>query len=444
MKKEQAKVSFREKLSFGGALMGQTILYNAINLYLLIFYTDVFGIGAAAAGTLFLLARIWDAVNDPIMGVIVDKTQTRWGKCRPYLLFAPIPICILTVLLFLGPEVGSVGKIIYASITYVLWGMFYTSLDIPIWSMSSRMSVRTEERQSIISFGRIFNIIGSFFPVILVVPMKQALGGGLESRGYFLTILIFALASLPLMMQSFFGTKERAAAEESKRPNLKESLSAIFGNTPLLMLVASNLLALFINLPVSAGIFFVTYNLGDESLFAVMAGTVLTSAIIGSLLAPRLARKFSSRKVLISVHIVSAVFFIAAWFIGYSSLTFVIVLTFIIGTLLGVPLVLRTSMLADTVEYVEMKTGKRSEGVIFSTLTFTSKLKIGVAAFLSGWILKMTDYIPNTEQTTVVLNGIMSMHTLLPALGCILTIIPLFFYKLSDEAHKDIIKKLSE
>ena len=303
------EVSLKEKLSFGGALMGQTILYNSVNLYLLIFYTDVFGISAVAAGTLFLFARVWDAVNDPIMGVVVDKTKTRWGKCRPYLFLAPIPICILTALLFFGPEISPTGKVVYASITYILWGMFYTSLDIPIWSMSGRMSLHTETRQSIISFGRIFNIIGSFFPVILVVPMKQALGGGIEKRGYFLTVLIFAIVSLPLMVQSFFGTRERAPIEASKRPNLRESVQAIFDNKPLLTLVFSNLLALFINLPVSAGIFFVTYNLGNENLFAVMAGTVLTSAIVGSVIAPALARKFSSKRVLIYVHVFSAIFF---------------------------------------------------------------------------------------------------------------------------------------
>ena len=133
-----------------------------------------------------------------------------------------------------------------------------------------------------------------------------------------------------------------------------------------------------------------------------------------------------------------------AWFIGYDNFAVVIGLTFVIGVLLGVPLVLRTSMLADTVEYVEIRTGKRSEGVIFSTLTFTSKLKIGVAAFLSGLILKLINYVPNVEQSVGTLIGIFSMHTILPALGCILTIIPLFFYNLSDNQHRAIIEKLKE
>ena len=215
-------VPLREKFSFSMALMGQTIVFNFVNLYLLIFYTDVFGISAAAAGTLFLIARIWDAINDPIMGIAVDKTTTRWGKCRPYLLFTPVPIVLLTVLLFIVPDVGSTMKLAYAYVTYILWGMFYTALDIPLWTLSSRMSVDTGERQSLISMGRMFNILGSALPVALVVPLKQAFGGGDESRGYLLTVTVFALAAVPLMLQSFRGTTERAPAGIEKRPGLRQ------------------------------------------------------------------------------------------------------------------------------------------------------------------------------------------------------------------------------
>ena len=432
----------REKFSFAGALLGQTVIFNFVNLYLLIFYTDVFGIGAAAAGTLFLVARVWDAVNDPIMGILVDKTSTRWGKCRPYLLFAPLPIVALTVLLFSSPDLPSVGKVVFASITYILWGMAYTSLDIPLWTMSSRMTVDSEERQSLIGLGRIFNILGSAVPVALAVPLKQALGGGNEGRGYFLTAIVFGLFAVPFMLQGFHGTRERTDLSDGTKPGISEILRAVFKNSPLLLLLASSILAVFINLPVSAGIYFATYALGDEGLFAVLAGTVLLSAVVGSLLAPPLARRFSSRNILIVTSAASMVLFIAGWFIGYASLPLVIVLAFVIGTLLGIPLVLRTSMLADTVEFAEMKTGKRTEGIIFSTLTFTGKLKLGVAAFLSGLVLKFADYVPNAAQSPRSLEGIFLMLTLIPALGCLLTIVPLLFYRLSDEDHKRIVETL--
>lgn len=442
MSDSSVAVPRKEKFSFSFALFGQTMVFNFVNLYLLIFYTDVFGISAAAAGTLFLAARIWDAVNDPIMGVVVDKTSTRWGKCRPYLLFTPLPIAILTVLLFSSPNFGATGKVVYAAITYILWGMFYTSLDIPLWTMSSRMTVDSKERQSLISMGRIFNILGSALPVILVVPMKQALGGGNESRGYFYTILIFCAVALPLMLQSFKGTTERAPAAAGHSPRLSDILKAIYSNRPLLLLLSSSVLAVFINLPVSAGIYFATYVLGDEGLFAVLAGTVLISAIVGSAIAPALARRFSSRNVLIVTSLMATVLFVAAWFIGTGNLVVVIVMAFVIGTLLGIPLVIRTSMLADTVEYAEMKTGKRSEGIIFSTLTFSGKLKLGIAAFLAGWVLKVSGYVPNVAQDPGSLKGMLAMLTLIPAVGSLLTIIPLLFYKLDDSEHERIVESL--
>lgn len=442
MNKNPAGVPVKEKFSFSFALMGQTIIFNFVNLYLLKFYTDVFGIGGAVAGTLFLAARIWDGVNDPVMGILVDRTTTRWGKCRPYLLFAPLPIAILTVLLFSAPGFGSVGKIIYASITYILWGMAYTALDIPLWTMSSRMTVDTKERQSLISMGRMFNILGTIPAVALVVMMKAALGGGDEKRGYLLTIIIFCAVALPLMLQSFKGTTERAPVTADKTPGLSEILKAIYQNKPLLLLFTSSILAVFINLPVSAGIYFAEYVLGDEGLFPVLAGTVLVSAIVGSAIAPPLARKFSSRGVMIVTSLIATVLFVAAWFIGVDNLAMVIVLAFVIGTLLGVPLVLRTSMLADTVEYAEMKTGKRSEGIIFSTLTLSGKIKLGVSMFAVGWILDAIGFMPNAMQTPEARNGILMMLTLIPAIGTLITVIPLFFYKLDATEHKRIVEEL--
>ncbi len=444
MSDSSAVLPKRDKFSFSFALMGQTMIFNVVNLYLMIFYTDIFGISAALVGTLFLVARLWDAVNDPLMGVLVDKTSTKWGKCRPYLLLFPIPIAILTALLFLSPDLGSTGKIVYASITYILWGMFYTAVDIPLWTMSSRMTVDSSQRQSTIAWGRIFNIIGSFFLVVLFVPLKNTFGGGNEAKGYAAAALVFCSVALPLMIQSFWGTRERAPSTEEKKPTFRENIQALAANKPLMLLLASTVLAVFVNLPVSAGIYFATYNLGNEGMFAVLAGTVLTSAVIGSALAPALARRFPSRNLLIWSALISALLFIVAYFVGYSSLPVVIGLTFLIGLLLGVPLVLRTSMLADTVEYAEMKTGKRSEGIIFSTLTFTGKLKLGLSAFLVGVVLELIHYIPNVAQSARSLNGIYLMLTLIPALGSLVTVIPLFFYKLSDAEHKRIVEELGE
>jgi len=441
-----AHVPSKEKYAFSSALMGQTMIYNFVNLYLMIFYTDILGIPAAAAGTLFLVARLWDAVNDPLMGVIVDKTKTKHGKCRPFILYFSLPIALFTILLFTAPALSASMKIFYASVTYLLWGMSYTAVDIPLWTLSSRMTADSNARKSLIASGRIFNVIGSAVPVFLVVPLKNLFGGGNEAKGYFWAILTFCVFALPLMLRGFFGTTERVMEmihTKKKKSSLRDILESIFRNRPLLLLLCSSLLSVLVNLPVSAGIFYATYNLGNEGYFGMLAGTVLVASGVGCGIAPALGRRFSSRNILITTALLAGFLFGIAYFAAQSgSLPLIIILTFLIGLLLGVPLVLRTSMMADTIEYAQVRTGTRNEGIIFSSLTFVSKLKMGAASFFVGLVLKFSGYIPNVSQTPEAMNGIVVTMTLLPALGCFLSVVPMMFYKLTDQDHQKIVEQL--
>lgn len=436
----------KEKYAFSTALMGQTMIYNFVNLYLMIFYTDVLGISAAAAGTLFLVARVWDAVNDPLMGVVVDKTKTRLGKCRPYILYCSLPIALFTVLLFTNPDLSPVMKIVYASVTYILWGMAYTAVDIPLWTLSSRMTADSNERKSLIASGRIFNVIGSALPVFLVIPLKMLFGRGDEAKGYFWAIVAFCIVAVPLLLQGFFGTTERVMEMLNKKEHkvkVKDILDSLFKNQPLLLLLLSSLLSVLINLPITAGIFYATYNLGDEGYMALLAGTVLVASGIGCGIAPALGRRYTGRNILIATSAMASFLFVIAYFACASgNMVLIVLLTFIIGVLLGIPLVLRTSMMADTIEYAQAKTGVRNEGIIFASLTFVSKLKMGAASFFVGMVLKFSGYIPNIEQTPEALNGIMLTMTLLPALGAALSVIPMLFYTLTDQEHKKIIEQL--
>lgn len=437
-----AMLQKKEKYAFSFALLGQNMIYTFLNLYLMFYFTDILGIAAAAAGMLFLIARIWDAVNDPIMGIIMDRTTSKLGKCRPYLIIAPIPIVLLTISLFVRHDFNPQGTLIYAYIVYIGWGMFYTAYDIPLWSMSSRLTTDSSERKTLISWGRIFTSIGCSLPVFLVVPLKNILGDGDEYLGYLYTIIIFTLAAMPLLLQVFFNTKEKTRNTESAKPTLLENIRAIANNPPLLQLLLSTLLGTFITLPVTAGIYFVTYNLGNDMLMILLAGICLFSSALGAAAAPKLAKMTSSKNVLIGSSLIAAFLFIAAYFIGYSSIVVITILTFVIGFLLGIPLVLRTAMLANTIEVAQSKTGKRSEGIIFSMLTFSGKLKMGISSFAIGIILKVIGYIPEVPQSWESLNGIYLMMTIIPAIGCVLTIFPLFFYNMDDKQHKELVDKI--
>ncbi len=437
----------KEKYAFATSLLGQTMIYNFVNLYLMKFYTDVLGIAAAAAGTLFLVARVWDAVNDPLMGVVVDKTKNRMGKCRPYILWFSLPMALFTILLFASPQLSPMMKIVYASVTYILWGMTYTIVDIPLWTLSSRMTADSNERKSLIATGRIFNVIGSALPVFLVVPLKDAFGSGSETKGYFWAIVVFCAFALPFLLRGFFGTTERVMEmieRRERKAKLREILNSILKNPPLLLLLLSSMLSLLINLPITAGIYYATYNLGNEGLFGALAGTVLVASGVGCAVAPALGRRYTGKSLMIFTSVASCIFFVVAYFAASSAnMVLIVLLTFILGFLLGIPLVLRTSMIADTIEYAQVKTGVRNEGIIFASLTFVSKLKMGAASFFVGMVLTFSGYIPNMDQTPEALNGIMLTMTLLPALGAAMSVIPMLFYKLTDADHEKFIEQLS-
>ena len=437
-----SQVPLKEKLSFSMALFGQNILYTFVNFYIMIFYTDKLGISAAAAGTLFLIARIWDAVNDLFMGNIVDKTRTRWGKCRPYLLIMPVPIAVSTVLLFVVPDLSYTGRLVYAYVTYILWDMLYTTVDIPIWTLSGRMSTDSDERKTLISFGRVFSTFGSVVPILLTIPLKDELGGGNDALGYLLSIAFFCALGVPLMIQSAFNTRERADTPKDEKPTVMENVRAVVTNVPLLLMLASGLLGVLTFLPMVGIMYFATYNLGDEKYMMILAGLNLASMALGCAAVPLFTRWFSGKALFIGSSLLASVFSAMFFFIGYGNLPLVYVFTFVIGVLWGFPMVLRTSMMADTIEYIQLRTGKRSEGTIFSTLTFMGKINMGLGNFIAGIVLTVSGYVPNAVQSPGSLTGILMIMTLLPGIGALLTIIPVFFFKLTEDKHREITERL--
>lgn len=436
-------VPLKEKLSFSAALFGQNMMYNFVNFYLMIFYTDQLGISAAAAGTLFLIARVWDSAADLVMGFVVDRTRTRWGKCRPYLLFMSVPIAVITSLLFVVPDFSTSSKLIYAYITYILWGFLYTTADIPLWTLASRMSNDSGQRKTIISFGRIFSTVGSVLPVVLVIPLKNILGRGNDAHGYLMTIILFCLFTAPMMMQAFWNTKERAGNVHEDKPNLKENVRAIFTNRPLLLVLSAGIVGVLTALPMFGVMYFATYNLGNEQYMMVLAGISLASMALGCAAVPFFSRWFSGKRLFLSAASLSAVISILFFFVGYHNIILIFIFISINGFLNGFPMVLQTSMIADTIEYMQLKSGKRSEGQIFSTMTFMGKITGGLGNFITGLVLSLSGYVPNAVQSPKALMGILMLVTLLPGIGSLLIMIPISFYKLSEKEHQTIMEQLA-
>ncbi|MCP4749483.1 MAG: MFS transporter [Proteobacteria bacterium] len=433
-------IPIKEKFSFSLALGGQNVFYGLMISFLMIFYTDILGITAASVGVLFLVARTWDAVNDPVMGLIADRTRSQYGKFRPWLLWTPIPIAVFSVLCFTAPDLSMTGKLIWAYVTYIGWGMCYTMCDIPFWALTSAMTRDTQQRTTLLSMAQIFALIGIFVPTIFAVPIVEAFQGG--SAGYFRMVLILTLVSAPLMTLAFFGTKERVEATP-ERLTLKKTVRIVIKNRPMLIIILSGLLASLAMIAQTSQMYFVTYNLGDAGLMAVLGGIAAPGIMAGVIVTPILTKKLGKVKVFIVSGILrfvlSLVFFLM---VGYDNLTLVFLFIGLSVACWGPALVLPNVFFADSVDYTEWLTGERVDGVIFSFRTFLAKITSAIGGLVGGLILTWIGYVPNATQSPEALQGIFAMMTVIPALGTLLSVIPFFFYPLTDKKHAAIVKEL--
>ncbi|MBI9012270.1 MAG: MFS transporter [Clostridiales bacterium] len=451
MKKEKLKnertkdVGAWENWSYALSGFGVNALFGMQMMYLLIYFTDVFGISAATAGIIFLIARVWDAVNDPIMGTIVDKTKTKWGKCRPYMIFGSIALAISFVLMFSGPtSLGPTGKVIYAGVTYILFGMMFTMVDIPANAIISRMTQNPQERANVTTFRRVIANVGMLLGVgaIGFVPL---LGRGNDSRGYALTAIVIGVISSLLILTAGISTKERVKSEQKHDFSTKDLFKTIRVNTPLMILVSVflvNQLAMSIKTATTA--YYFTYNIGREDLTAIVGVISLLATILGTAIIPLLLKKFGKIKSIVIGLFIIAISSVGLYFTSYANITMIMV-WFIINSLaaafgLGLPYI----MIIDTVEYGEWKTGKRTEGLVFSMLTFSMKLASAMGGAILGFLLTYTGYVPNTEQTPLALKGILVSITVIPVIVAIIGIILMKFYKLDEKMYQMIINELEK
>jgi sugar (glycoside-pentoside-hexuronide) transporter len=435
-------VPFKERMSFGMAGAGQNAIYSMMLTYLMFFYTDVLGVGAATIGTIFLLARIWDGVNDPIMGYLVDRTNTRWGKFRPYMLFATIPMGITTILCFTAPDVSSTMKVVYVTVTYILWGMSFTLSDVPLWSLCSAMTSNSDERNSLITLNRLCAQVGILIAALGFIPLSRLLGGGDTGQGYHNAAMVITIFSCLCMTMAFFGTRERVPVRKEKT-SLRENLNCIVRNRPLLLVMASILLATPGTIASMTLIYFAKYNLGDELQVSPLLGLTFGGLLLGMSFNTSLVQRLGKRNTYLLfsfLRVGAGLVFLAG---GYQNLTFVYVITFIAGFCTGPQYVLPTAFVADSIEYAEWKTGKRTPALIFSAQSFMFKVQSGLTGFFAGIALSVINYVPNAPQTPATESGLFYLVALMPIVGSFLGAIPFFFYRFNEKEHQEVVTKLA-
>ncbi len=451
------KLSFKEKVSYGFGDLASSMFWKLFSLFLLFFYTDVFGISAAAAGTMFLVTRIWDSANDPIMGMIADRTKTRWGKFRPYLLFVAVPFAIIGVLTFTTPELSEEGKLIYAYVTYTLMMMIYTAVNVPYASLMGVMTHDSGERTTLASYRFIGGFTGGLFVTATANSLVEYFSAhGEVASGYQLTVAVYAVLAAIFFMLTFAGTKERLKPAVVTSSSLREDLRDLAKNGPwFLMLGAGISILIFNSLRDASILYYFKYYVGDRTvlffgevgqaaLASAFMSSLLGASMVGVVLAKPVSAKIGKKNTFMVSGIISAVLSTLFFFIPPAHITMIFLFNLVIGASAGIVLPLIWSMYADVADYSEWKTGRRATGLIFSSSSMSQKIGWTIGGAVSGWILAAFGFEANAAQTEASLLGIRLMISIFAGIGALLSVGFIYFYPLDEAYMQDIEIKLEE
>lgn len=435
-------LSFKQRFFYGLGCLGENFIFLLISSFLLIFYTDVFLLAPAIIGTMFFISRIIDAISSPFLGIIIDKTNTPYGRFRPYILIGAIGVCITTILCFTTISASYSIKIFYIYITYILWGAAYSIFDIAFWALTPTLTKNPIERTKLCSFSRVLAFIGTLLASALVVPCISLFGQGNAAKGYQWTAILFSLIFLFCSIITFTQTKESNIIPSQPKSYLKEFPKVIFTNRPLLMLLITLLIGgTFAMLRLTIGIYYVKYYFNSDNLITWFNITNALASIIGVMVVSLVANKCSKKASLIGGLLISCFGGILMYFAN-SHIGLFLFSNCITSMGAGIITVMFNSMVADTVEYAQWKTGLRSEGVIFSTSAFATKCTSALSGAISGIFLGAICFVPNTVQQPSTLLQLKLLMTIIPSIGALIALVPVLFYNLDSKKFSEIIKEL--
>ena len=487
----------KEAIAYSITGIGQNFICTIIGSYLTIFLTDALLFGAsdvkigAISGTmavayLMLATRIFDAFNDPIMGSIVDKTRTKWGKCRPYLKWMAIPIGITTIVCFLTMfQAKALSTFVIISTIYVVWSVVYTVADVPYWGLSTCLTNDTTVRGNILTVARLACTVGAGIVTVGVPIITDALTAkfkytdsaehiaqimsdyGVDAEGaksfigtvmmnsveanantlkwiYFICAVVFVVVAMPMFFYGFKNTKERFTAE-GEAPSFGHNIKLLFKNKELLLIVLSGILGgARMVYSYTGGLYFAKYILQNEGLYGIITLLVVPGGLVASLLVPWCTKKFTKKYTYIMIHLFGGIVMAIMYFVGYDAPWKLIVCAVglvLLGLPQGVNNIMTYAMIGDTVDYLEWKTGERGEGICFAMQTLINKIGMAVGAFIG--VMSMSIAGINTETGTVespnalwnvlILSGVISMF------ACA---VPMFFYTLTEKRQREMVAEI--
>ena len=451
-----SSVSLREKIGYGFGDAASSMFWKIFTFYLAIFYTDVFGITAVAAGTMFLITRIWDTANDPLMGIICDRTNSKWGKFRPYLLWVAVPFGIIGVLLFTTPQVGTTGKLIYAYISYTIMMMTYTAINVPYASLLGVMSADSNDRTSLASYRMIFAFGGSLLVVAIYQPLLDIFSKSFAiGTAYQLTMAIIGSIAIVFFLFTFLWTRERIVVPESQENNLKEDVKNLLKNKPWFILLGAGVMTLIFN-SVRDGVamYYFKYYIIDDSAVSISKMTFAFSTLylllgqafnmVGVAMAKPVSARLGKRRTFMYAMIASAILSALFYMCTKEMLVYVYILQAMVSFCAGIIFPLLWSMYADTADYSEWKTGRRATGLVFSASSMTQKLGWTLGGSITLWLLAFYGFRANAVQSPETINGLKIMLSIVPGVAALISGIFIYFYKLTDANMLEIGAELQE
>jgi GPH family glycoside/pentoside/hexuronide:cation symporter len=480
------KLSFREKAGYGFGDAAANFVFQTMLFFQLGFYTDVFGISAAAAGTLLLVGRFWDAVFDPFMGVVADRTNTRWGKFRPWVLWSAVPFAVVFVLAFTTPGFEGAGKLVYAYITYILLMTVYSVNNLPYSALNGVITGDVNERTSLSSYRFFFAMAAAFVVQGLTLPLVAKLGAGDSARGWTFTIGLFAVLSIVFFVITFFSVRERVLPDPKQKSSARQDFADLTKNRPWISMFVLTLF-LFITLALwgSAMFYFFTYYVDKPSLHAFldsvglvtsgpttgwwqglldafglvvhgqgsnvssvgfslfnMSGQVVT--IVGVLLSTFLATRYGKKLVYLVGLVLTTLFTALFLLVPANAVGLAFLLNILKSLAYGPTIPLLWAMMADVADYAEWQTHRRATGVVFAGIVFALKAGLGLGGAVCGWLLAAFDYVPNAVQTDHALLGIRMTASVFPAITFFIGVLALITYGIDKKMNLTIQDELAE
>lgn len=462
------KIRLSEKIGYGLGDMSSSMFWKLFGAYLMIFYTDVFGISAAVVGTMFAVTRVWDSFFDPVVGAVADRTSSRWGRFRPYLLFLAVPFGVIGILTFLTPPFGQTGKIVYAFITYALMMMVYSAINVPYASLLGVMSPDPADRNTLATYRMTFAYLGSFLALLLFMPLVNAFGGGdsggpmlgwltAPQAGWLMAAGVIAVVCVLLFLGCFALTKERVRPVRQGKTSLKTDLRDLLHNRPWWILLGAGVASLVFNsIRDGATVYYFKYYVDETAVGSisflglpfVLSGLYLAvgqaANILGVILAAPVSNRIGKRRTFMAAMAVASVLSVAFFWLGKDQLVPIFILQALISVCAGSIFPLLWSMYADCADYSELQTGNRATGLIFSSSSMSQKFGWAFGTAITGWMLAQFGFQANAVQSAETLQGIRMFLSLLPAAGAFLSLVFIYFYPLSEQKMRQITHELEE